>query len=90
MDNTASVSRTDSHYDKLWKVRPILDVLTKTFEDLYYPHKQLPVDESMIGTKCRLSFIQYMPAKPTKWGIKVWVCSDAHTGYIYRFDIYSL
>ncbi len=89
VDNTASVSRTDLHYDKLWKVRPILDVLTKTFEDLYYPHKQLSVDESMIGTKCRLSIIQYMPAKPTKWGIKVWVCSDAHTGYIYRFDIYT-
>ena len=31
----------------------------------------------MIGTKCRLSFIQYLPAKPTKWGIKVWVCADA-------------
>ena len=43
----------------------------------------------MIGTKSRLSFIQYMPKKPTKWGIKVWVCCDARTGYIYSFDVYT-
>ena len=43
----------------------------------------------MIGTKCRLSFIQYMPKKPTKWGRKVWVCCDALTGYIYNFTVYT-
>ena len=42
----------------------------------------------MIGTKCRLSFIQYLPKKPVKWGIKVWVCADAVNGYIYTFDVY--
>ena len=26
---------------------------------------------TIIGTKCRLSFIQYLPAKPTKWGLYV-------------------
>ena len=43
----------------------------------------------MIGAKCRLSFIQYMPNKPTKWGIKVWACCDSHTGFIYNFDVYT-
>ena len=43
----------------------------------------------MIGIKCRLSCIQYMPNKPTKWGIKVCVCCDASTGYIYSFDVYT-
>ena len=38
---------------------------------MYNPHPQLSVDESIIGTKCRLSFIQYLPAKPTKWGLYV-------------------
>ena len=55
----------------------------------YNPHCQLSIDESMIGTKCRLSFIQYMPKKPTKQGIKVWVCCDAITGYIYSFTVYT-
>ena len=53
------------------------------------PGQPLSIDESMIGTKCRLSFIQHLPAKPTKWGIKVWVCSDVATGYILSFSIYT-
>ena len=53
------------------------------------PGQQLSIDESMIGTKCRLSFIQYLQAKPTKWGIKMWVCSDAATWYILSFSIYT-
>ena len=70
-------------------MRPLLKTLAKNAPELYSLHQEISVDESMIGTKCRLSFIQYMPKKPTKWGIKVWVCSDAHTGYIYSFDVYT-
>ena len=56
--------------------------------ELYNPHSQISIDKSMIGTKCRLSFIQYLPKKPMKWGIKVWVCADSVNGYIYIFDVY--
>jgi len=47
------------------------------------------VDESMIGFKGRLGFIQYMPKKPTKWGLKAFVLSDACTGYIYNWYLYT-
>ena len=43
----------------------------------------------MIGTKGHLSFLQYMPKKPTKWGIKVWICSESKTGYIHKFQVYT-
>lgn len=43
----------------------------------------------MIGTKCSLSFIQYIPAKPVKWGVKVWVLCDSVNGYICTFDVYT-
>ena len=49
----------------------------------------MSIDESVIGTKARLSFFQYMPKKPTKWGVKVWVCSDAETPYIHSFEVYT-
>ena len=41
----------------------------------------------MIGTKSRISFIQYMPKKPKKIGIKVWVLCEAKTGYCLQFQI---
>ena len=43
----------------------------------------------MIGTKCCLSFIQYIKVKPVKWGIKVWICSDSTNDYICSFDVYT-
>ncbi len=44
----------------------------------------------MIGTRGRLSFLQYMPKKTTKWGIKVvWVCSESKTGYICNFHVFT-
>ena len=66
-----------------------IDQFVATCGEMYNPGQQLSIDESMIGTKCRLSFVQYLPAKLTKWGIKVWVCSDAATGYILSFRIYT-
>ena len=66
-----------------------IDQFVATCGEMYNPGQQLSIDESMIGTKCRSSFIQYLPAKPTKWGIKVWVFSDAATGYILSFSIYT-
>lgn len=47
------------------------------------------MDEAMIKFKGRLGFKQYMKDKPTKWGIKVIVLSDARNGYVYRLEIYT-
>ena len=33
--------------------------------------------------------MQYLPKKPTKWGIKVWVLSEAKTGYVLSFQVYT-
>ena len=43
----------------------------------------------MIGTRCRVSFWQYIPKKPTPFGIKVWVLSEAKTGYVLHFQVYT-
>ena len=36
----------------------------------------------------RLSFKQYLPAKPTKYGIKFFAICDSVTGYCMQFEIY--
>ena len=89
VDNTNAPSHTDPEYDKLRKVHTLLNVFAASTPQLYGLHHQVSIVESIIGTKCRLSFIQYMPKKLTKWWIKVWVCSDAHNNYIDTFDIYT-
>ena len=42
----------------------------------------------MIAFKGRLSFRQYMPAKPTKYGIKVWLGADAWNGFVLNHKVY--
>ena len=43
----------------------------------------------MIGTRCGVSFLQYIPQKPTRFGIKVWVISEAKSVYVLNFQVYT-
>lgn len=43
----------------------------------------------MIKFHGRSSLKQYMPMKPIKCGIKVWVLADSHTGYFSKFEVYT-
>ena len=43
----------------------------------------------MIGTKARTSFLQYMPKKPKKFGVKLWALCEAASGYCLCFQQYK-
>ena len=77
----------DANYDLLYKARPALNIIQK-FRQFYKPGRDLSVDEAMIGFKGRFNIKQYMPAKPTKWGIKAWGIADSKTGYLLNCEIY--
>ena len=47
------------------------------------------MDEAMIKFQGRSSLKQYMPLKPVKWGIKVWVLGDSHNGYFSKVQVYT-
>lgn len=88
-DSEKQPSRSDPNYDKLYKIRPFLDIILRNFKANYIPDANLSVDESMISYKGRLSFLQYMPKKPTKWGMKAWVLADAANGYTWGWKLYT-
>uniref|UniRef100_A0A8C5BAP3 PiggyBac transposable element-derived protein domain-containing protein n=1 Tax=Gadus morhua TaxID=8049 RepID=A0A8C5BAP3_GADMO len=75
--------------DKLWKIRRFMDLLLAQFQALYEVNGYASVDESMVKYKGRLSFRQYLPMKPVKWGIKVWVMAESSTGYVNNFQVYT-
>ena len=75
--------------DKLCKVRPIVDRLNASFLQMYNPSQCLSVDESMVGTKCWMSFLQYMPKKTKKFSIKLWALCESATGYCLQFQVYT-
>ncbi len=90
VDNSTLSSRHGtSEYDKLGKVRPLLDHLQRTFASIYNPGQDVAVDEAMIKFQGRSSLKQYMPMKPIKRGIKVWVLADSNNGYFSRLEVYT-
>ena len=53
------------------------------------PYKNLFIDESLMLYKGRLNFKQYIPAKRHRFGVKLLVLCDCHTGFIMDFIIYA-
>ena len=88
-DSQTQPQREQTGFDKLYKIRPLLDLLTASFRDNYTPSQFLSIDESMISFKGRLSFLQYLPKKPHKWGMKAWVLADAGNGYTWGWKLYT-
>ena len=66
--------RDNPHFDKLFKVRPLVDSLKANFKLQYKPHEELSVDEAKIRFKGRTA---------------VWCLADGRNGYLCDFNIYS-
>jgi hypothetical protein len=88
-DNQNMPPRESLHFDKLYKIRPMITYLNRIFPEMFSPSHYLSVDESMIAFTGRTTMKQYMPLKPIKRGFKVWVIACAESGYMYSFDIYT-
>lgn len=88
-DNNDQVDREHSLYDKLFKIRLIIERVQESFPLHYTSSRDVSIDEQMIGTKARISFLQYVPKKPKKWGVKLWVLADSQNGYVPAFDVYT-
>ncbi|XP_061426844.1 uncharacterized protein LOC133354203 isoform X2 [Lethenteron reissneri] len=88
-NNVGTPARGQRGYDPIYKVRNVVEEVRANFSRHYSPRRELSVDEGMIPFKGRLFFKQHMPAKPTKWGVKVWELCEAQTGYCLNFDIYT-
>lgn len=67
-NNLVQPKQGENAYDKLYKLRPLLDSLSETYAKSYKPSQCQAIDESIIRFKGRISFRQHMPIKPIKRG----------------------
>ena len=88
-DNSAAPERGTPGFDKLYKIRPLLDRIRSNSQAAYQPHQQVAVDEAMVLFKGRNSLKLYMPLKPVKRGYKCWCACDSVNGYMYNVDVYT-
>ncbi|XP_050518489.1 piggyBac transposable element-derived protein 4-like, partial [Diabrotica virgifera virgifera] len=63
----------DKSVDRLYKVRPLITFFNERMDEIYYPGRELSLDESMILWRGRLVFRQYIKNKRHKFGIKLYM-----------------
>lgn len=86
-DNDAQVEWGQPGYDKLHKIRPLVDMLKQRL--LLVPKEEkLCVDEQIVPFKGRIGIKQYNPKKPHKWGYKIFVLSGV-SGFSYDFELFT-
>ena len=75
--------------DKLFKVRSVMNTIMENLRKGWTAGQRVAIDESMIKYMGRaIAFVQYMPRKPIKHGIKVFCMCCAMSAYMLAFEIY--
>ncbi|KAI4478521.1 hypothetical protein M0804_011844 [Polistes exclamans] len=75
--------------DRLYKIRNVVEMLRKSFNEVFQPFQRLCIDESLLLYKGRLSFKQYIPSKRSRFGIKSFILSDCDTGFVQDLITYA-
>jgi len=88
-DNSKAKKKGEPGYDALFKVSYALDIMVSGIRKVWCAGQRVTIDESMIKYMGRaVGFVQYMPAKPIKHGIKVFCLCCAYSGVMLAYKIY--
>ena len=84
-----SAVHTVEDYDPAYKVVELRDYLQQRFTRLFEPGQQLSLDETLIRTFGRVRFKVRIISKSARYGIKIYVLTDAVTAFVLRIIIYT-
>ena len=74
--------------DRLFKLKPLLDLLKVRFQSINIPGSIITIDETMVPWKGRLLFKQYIPGKSHKYRVKIYKVAGTN-GYTWNLKIYT-
>lgn len=74
--------------DKMAAVREMFTEFVSNCKKNYCHSEFLTIDEMLVPFRGRCSFIQYIPSKPAKYGLKLFALCDAKTYYTSNLEIY--
>ncbi|XP_029648376.1 piggyBac transposable element-derived protein 4-like [Octopus sinensis] len=85
----ASAERKKRNDDKLEPTREVFEMWNQNLQDGYVPSSCMTVEEQLVSFRGRCPFRVYIPSKPGKYGIKIWVVYDSETSYVWKMQIYT-
>lgn len=81
--------RNDPNYDACYKISEMKNYLEKRYDALFIPGQQLSLDETLLRAFGRIKFKVRIISKSARYGIKVYVLTDAVTAFVLRVLIYT-
>ena len=70
--------------DKFAPFRAMWEMFIQNCKRNYNPSENVCIDEQLVPFRGRCCFRQYLPSKPDKYGLKIFLLVDCKTGYIYH------
>ena len=80
--DNCSTRRERRQEDKFCLISEIWNNFIENCKKCFVPSFDLTIDEQLFPCKTRCPFIQYMPNKPDKFGIKFWLLVDVRSKYL--------
>ncbi|KAG8236992.1 hypothetical protein J437_LFUL017113, partial [Ladona fulva] len=74
--------------DRLYKIRPLINLFHERMRTIYTPRKELCVDESRVLWRGRLIFRQFIKNKRHRYGLKVYMLTEP-SGLVLKFIVYT-
>jgi hypothetical protein len=74
--------------DKLAAFREIWEMFVGKCKAHYIPNEHVTVDEQLVTFRGRCPFKIYLPQKPGRYGIKIWILADAVNHYCINAEVY--
>ena len=82
INNDNALDPTDPNRDKLWKIRPFLNILLPVLTSVYSPSQNLYLVETLVKFEGRVQLRQFLPLKRSWFSLKGFVIADADNGYV--------
>ena len=70
------------------KISIVISLLNNIFQNIWIPHQEIAIDESIIAFKGKMIGRQHIPTKPHSTGIKIYGMADTKS-FIWSFWIYK-
>jgi hypothetical protein len=84
-----SPTRNNNVYDPSYKIKEVMDLLQSRYDKVFTPGENLSLDESLIRAFGRIKFKVRIITKAARYGIKLYVLTDAETAFVLRVIIYT-
>lgn len=80
----SQTERSRNKDDSFIHIREIFESFTTNSMVHFVPYEHITIDEQLVPMKNRCKIIQYMPNKPDKFGIKLWIAACNYTKYCFN------